>query len=566
MQTTLYQLELDYTNIDCGMSYVFHLQDGRFFIIDGGYYTPGEEDRLYNFLKELTAGNEPVIAAWFFSHAHDDHIGNFVKFIWKYGKKVIIDKLIYNFQPINLPESGAECDWQNSGAALVKAFYETIDEHCRNVPIYTPQTGDIFRVGEITVEVLYTYNDLKSDNIMFNDCSTVITTEYAGQKILWLGDIDKEGSNILIRDKKEKLVCDIIQVSHHGFSGATLDVYAATQAKAALWPTPDYLMEDIKNNTTAVRTNYVNLFVLNEMNIKDHWIGGYGTVGIKLPYRSGETESFPKKFYGCSEIYITNKMHGYTTVNAHAIDKWVEDGWEWSIPVSHDIFVDALNGNWDVLLTPVKPVPHEWFLPYLRQGRFDDVKLLGLASGGGQQMPIFTALGADCTVLDYSERQLDREREVAERENYKIEIVKADMTQRLPFDDSTFDIIFHPVSNCYIEDVYHVWNECYRVLKPGGILLAGMDNGFNFIIEDFSVRPLVIANTLPYNPLKNPEHMKHTIEENESIQFSHTFDEQIGGQLKAGFIITAAYEDFNNEPDAIADGIASFWATKAVKM
>jgi len=113
-------------------------------------------------------------------------------------------------------------------------------------------------------------------------------------------------------------------------------------------------------------------------------------------------------------------------------------------------------------------------------------------------MPIFAALGADCTVLDYSECQLDREREVAEREGYAINIVRADMTKRLPFENDNFDVIFHPVSNCYIEDVYHVWNECYRILKPGGILLAGMDNGFIFIVEDFTVRPLVIASKLPF--------------------------------------------------------------------
>ena len=141
------------------------------------------------------------------------------------------------------------------------------------------------------------------------------------------------------------------------------------------------------------------------------------------------------------------------------------------------------------------------------------------------------------------------------------------MTKRLPFEDSSFDIIFHPVSNCYIEDVYHVWNECYRVLKPDGILLSGLDNGFNFIVEDFTVRPLVIANKLPFNPLKNPDQMEMLKRDgDDSVQFSHTFDEQIGGQLKAGFVITSAYEDFSNEPDAIADGIPSFWATKSVRM
>lgn len=60
--------------------------------------------------------------------------------------------------------------------------------------------------------------------------------------------------------------------------------------------------------------------------------------------------------------------------------------------------------------------------------------------------------------------------------------------------------------------------------------------------------------------------MKRSIEENGSIQFSHTFDEQIGGQLKAGFVLVGAYEDFNDDPDAIADGISAYWATKAIKL
>lgn len=110
-----------------------------------------------------------------------------------------------------------------------------------------------------------------------------------------------------------------------------------------------------------------------------------------------------------------------------------------------------------------------------------------------------------------------------------------------------------------------MWDECYRILKPGGILLAGMDNGFNFLINDYTVRPLVIANQLPFNPLQNPEQMKTLLDNDDGVQFSHTFDEQIGGQLKAGFVIVGAYEDYNNDQDAITDGIPSYWATKAMK-
>lgn len=258
-------------------------------------------------------------------------------------------------------------------------------------------------------------------------------------------------------------------------------------------------------------------------------------------------------------------MENYTDINAKTIDRWNEKGWEWGIPITHEAFMAAKNGQWDVVLTPIKPVPHEWFLPFIKNQRLDGARLLGLACGGGQQMPVFSALGAECTVLDYSDSQLESERIVSSREGYTINIVKADMTKPLPFEDNSFDIIFHPVSNCYVEDVYHVWNECFRILKPGGILLAGMDNGFNFLVEDFTVRPLVISNKLPFNPLKNPSLMEQLQKNDDGVQFSHTFDEQIGGQLKAGFVITAAFEDFNNDPDAIADGISAYWATRAVK-
>jgi SAM-dependent methyltransferase len=252
----------------------------------------------------------------------------------------------------------------------------------------------------------------------------------------------------------------------------------------------------------------------------------------------------------------------YTDINSREIDSWVEDGWVWSIPVSHEDYANAQNGIWSVVLTPSKPVPVEWFAPFLLDGRLDGVKLLGLASGGGQQMPIFAALGADGTVLDYSQKQLDNELLVSNREGYSINIVRADMTKRLPFDDESFDLIFHPVSNCYVEDVYFVWNECFRVLRKGGVLLAGMDNGLNYLVEDDN--PRLIVNKLPFNPLKDAELYKRCVQKGDvDYQFSHTIEEQIGGQLKAGFILTDLYEDTDNE--GIGEYIPNFISTRAVK-
>jgi SAM-dependent methyltransferase len=157
-------------------------------------------------------------------------------------------------------------------------------------------------------------------------------------------------------------------------------------------------------------------------------------------------------------------------------------------------------------------------------------------------MPIFAALGAECTVLDYSDRQLESEKLVSEREGYFIKIVKADMTKKFPFEDGEFDLIFHPISNCYVEDVYHIWKECFRVLRSGGVLLSGTDHFINYMVDENEEK---IVNTLPFNPLKDKKLMEELLSTNSGIQFSHTLEEQITGQLKAGFILKDLYEDTN---------------------
>lgn len=247
----------------------------------------------------------------------------------------------------------------------------------------------------------------------------------------------------------------------------------------------------------------------------------------------------------------------YQDINAQTIDRWIEEGWEWGIPVSHEDYVKARAGEWNMLLTPTKFVPHSWF------GDLKGKKVLGLASGGGQQMPVFAALGAECTVLDYSEKQLESERMVAGREGYEIEIVRADMTKPLPFAEETFDLIFHPVSNCYVEEVKPIFKECARILKHGGILLSGLDNGVNYLVDDDE---MMIVNTMPFNPLKNEANRKQLEESDCGMQFSHTIEEQIGGQLEAGLMLTHIYEDTNGEGRLHEMNIPCYNATRAVKL
>ena len=142
------------------------------------------------------------------------------------------------------------------------------------------------------------------------------------------------------------------------------------------------------------------------------------------------------------------------------------------------------------------------------------------------------------------------------------EAVRWNGTGPLPFADGEFDLIFHPVSNCYVREVRPIFRECARVLKPGGALLSGLDNGINYLFDETET---TLTWSLPFDPLKNPEQLASLQKGNEGVQFSHTLEEQIGGQLEAGLTLTHVYEDTNGEGKLHEHNVPTFWATRAVK-
>ena len=169
---------------------------------------------------------------------------------------------------------------------------------------------------------------------------------------------------------------------------------------------------------------------------------------------------------------------------------------------------------------------------------------------------------SECTVLDYSSKQIESELLVAEREGYHIDAIEGDMTKKFPFPDESFDIVFHPISNCYVEDVEFVFREAYRVLKQGGMLLAGLNNEINYMVDNEEKE---IVWNMPFNPLKDEKAKAFMLAERSRMQFSHTMTEQIGGQLKAGFTLLNLYEDTNGFGRLHDMNIKTYIATKSVK-
>jgi SAM-dependent methyltransferase len=248
--------------------------------------------------------------------------------------------------------------------------------------------------------------------------------------------------------------------------------------------------------------------------------------------------------------------------NRQAWNHEVQSGNRYTIPVTKDEIMAAFKGEYKIILTPTKPVPAEWL------GDIRGKQVLCLASGGGQQGPILAAAGAEVTVFDNSDEQLKRDSQMASDYHLPLKVVQGNMQDLSCFPDRSFDLVVHPVSNCFIDDILPVWKECYRVLRAPGRLLSGFNNPLVYAIDLEEAKQsgrCEIKNALPYSDLKSlpPQEVQRFMDEKIPFEFGHTLTDQIQGQIAAGFLIAGFYEDKGEELlDAYVD---SYIATKAVK-
>ncbi len=256
--------------------------------------------------------------------------------------------------------------------------------------------------------------------------------------------------------------------------------------------------------------------------------------------------------------------------NREAWDAQVEQGNMWTMPVTPDEVAAARQGDWEIIVTPDKPVPRDWF-----PEKIDGSDILGMASGGGQQGPILAALGANVTIFDNSPNQLGQDQMVAEREGLTIHTVQGDMADMHQLEDASFDLVINPVSTLFVPDVRPVWKEAFRVLRPGGALVTGFCNPAIYIFDIAASDDrgeLLVKHKLPYSDLHSltNEERKRFSDRNEPLEYSHTLDDLIGGQLDAGFLLAGFYEDNWHEDGKkevpLANYMNLFVMTRAIKL
>jgi SAM-dependent methyltransferase len=244
------------------------------------------------------------------------------------------------------------------------------------------------------------------------------------------------------------------------------------------------------------------------------------------------------------------------------------DGCRWSTPYPDEVIERAKRGDWSVILTPNRAVPRDWFPAY---PDLSGLKILALASGGGQQVPVFAAAGAEVTSFEASDVQLEKDEETCARHGLRITAIQGDMADLSELASGSFDLIFNPVSNAFAESLEPIWRECHRVLKPGGRLLCGFTNPAFYLFDHALLEEtgeIVVINRLPYSDLESADHdaLSEQLEAQMILEHSHSWETQLGGQCDAGLAITGFYEDdWDEESTRLQGWMPMYAATRSVK-
>ncbi len=100
-------------------------------------------------------------------------------------------------------------------------------------------------------------------------------------------------------------------------------------------------------------------------------------------------------------------------------------------------------------------------------------KLLDIACGTGVLTEQFVRMGADVTAIDLTPKAVELTKKRLDLYKIQANVIEAD-AQKLPFEDNTFDFVCAWGCLMHMPKTEQAISEIYRVLKPGGKMIAMM--------------------------------------------------------------------------------------------
>ena len=259
---------------------VIQLSNGEFIIVDSG--NNGTQKGLYDFLVKKAPNGKPVVAAWIFTHFHQDHIGGFVDFVnnSRFMRDVTIKNIIYNFPQAQVISTAPSVTDQGNVTKWPSRLEKT------EATVYQARTGQKYYFGNAEVEILWTYEDIMPFNISMdrsNPTCIGFSVTIAGQKLIVTGDSSAEEFEVAYKRYGDYLKSDYVQLSHHGEGdgGSPREFYEYVNAK--------YVFNPGKGGCSASEQWACDNALANggKVFVRDY----LGICTVTLPYEGGEFES-----------------------------------------------------------------------------------------------------------------------------------------------------------------------------------------------------------------------------------------------------------------------------------
>jgi SAM-dependent methyltransferase len=226
-------------------------------------------------------------------------------------------------------------------------------------------------------------------------------------------------------------------------------------------------------------------------------------------------------------------MTSYLPVNRRAWAQLAESGSDASRPF----------GVEQILQARAYLDPDRW----IDWAQIDSVLCLG--AGGGQQSLLCASLGLRVTVADISPEQLALDQAAAARHEFRVETVLADMLGLGVLHGRDFDLVYQPVSTCYVPDVRAVYHEVHAVLRRCGLYFAEHWNPTHMQLEPG--HPWKDGYRLVRRYGDHAPHAWSSTGGDEAIvcwHYIHPLSDLLGGLGDSGFAIRRFAERGEHEP------------------
>lgn len=251
------------------LSCVMKTKEGAVIVVDGGRDV--DAPHLIEVIKEL-GGH---VDAWLLTHPHSDHVGAITEILNMDPMPISIDKVYYSF--LDREFLGKE---ESSRRNSDLECYDQITAALAKLP-ETEKSDTLTKGQKISVagaEITVMNEPFACTENSFNNSSVAYRVEMGGKRILFLGDMGwQAGEDFLANHTSEDLKSDVLQMAHHGQRGVEEDLYQAIAPEVCLWPTPDWLWDNVQDGvagagsykTPIVRGWMVTLGVKKNLCIKD---------------------------------------------------------------------------------------------------------------------------------------------------------------------------------------------------------------------------------------------------------------------------------------------------------